>query len=332
MDAYIDLQNFCTYLSSMSHQDFQEINNVLLANFDLKFTFTQQDLLRTAKKDIKRNFETWIRFATKNRNGRGNEWNVAYPARPVDDSIFRVEPPRLSALYMLSGDEISQIAEKGCLLIARNGDELDILRNLRVNDKFIPTKKYRIRDMHDWSIVRENASPCTDIIIVDQYLFLQQEIEYEDNVYSILDNLCRWTNGYPINIVFFAFNAGVDSGVSYSVPVPTIIRNLKERLERLTGTVPNITFVKLPAHMQHDRTIVTNYKMITSGDSFKYFRGGSNISMCSHGEWMDVSSFYDVDVFSNALAFLDDIQVILDDAKKRLMDIQGDKKSNYLRF
>ena len=47
----------------------------------------------------------------------------------------------------------------------------------------------------------------------------------------------------------------------------------KKTLEKSTGMKPNVTFVtsndndKIP----HDRFIITNYRLIRSGDSFLYF-------------------------------------------------------------
>lgn len=101
-----------------------------------------------------------------------------------------------------------------------------------------------------------------------------------------------------------------------------IIGELKNKI----FTEPNITFVVLPGQEQHDRTIFTNYKMFTSGDSFKYFKDGANVSLCTHGEWMYISSLHDIDNHQNSKDFISDLQAVIDKVKGGLMTIIGDKK------
>ena len=59
MEAYIDYPNFCSYLMSMSNQDFAKCNEVLLSNFNLNFTFDKVELTKNSKKEIKKNFDLW---------------------------------------------------------------------------------------------------------------------------------------------------------------------------------------------------------------------------------------------------------------------------------
>lgn len=337
MDIYIDFPNFCSYLSSMSHRDFKEVNEIMMASCDLKFTFDQSKMAMV-KKDIKNKFQIWLTGATKNRHGRSNEWNVLYPQRPIDRNNFlKADPQKLSSIYLISGEDADKESHVGCLLIADGNNDIDIIKNLQVANRFIPTKKYRIRDMTNWSNIGNNSSPCTDIIIVDQYLFLQEEIYFEKNAYAILEELSKWAKNEILNIVIFCFFEGCykDSSnhrVPYQIPSPSIQRAIKKKIENVVGVEPNLTLVKLPQFCQHDRTIFSNYKMFTSGDSFTYFKGDDNISMCSHGEWMHVDSLIDNDNYNNAFSFISDLQDVVNDAQKHLGSIIGDKQCNYLLF
>lgn len=332
MDAYIDFPNFCSYLSSMSNQDFVKCNEALLAGFNLYFTFDKKEMLN-AKKEVKRNFEQWSRLATRNRNGKKNDWNISFPPRPIsEDTHASFNKEQLSSVYMIDGENVHKWAETGCLLIAEKGKELDIIKNLQIAEAFNPTKQFRIRSMSDWSAFGKNSSPCTDIILVDQYVFSQSELEYEVNSYALLEQLCKWAKDTAINIVIFTLNEYKDGNSRSSVPFNTIKRKLKERLKDQIGIEPNITFVVLPGQEQHDRTILTNYKMYTSGDSFKYFRDGANVSLCTHGEWMYISSLHDIDNLQNAKEFVTDLQKVIDKVKGGLMSIIGDKKSFFLNF
>lgn len=332
MDAYIDYQNFCSFLSSMSNQDFVKCNEALLAGFNLYFTFDKKEM-HNAKKDVRRNFEQWSRLATKNRNGKSNNWNISFPPRPITENthaIFNEE--QLSSIYMIDGDDVNKWADTGCLLVATKGKELDVIKNLRIADSFNPTKQFRIRSMSDWSSFGNNSSPCTDIILVDQYVFSQSELEYEVNSYALIEQLCKWAKGVVVNIVIFTLNEYKDGVGRSPVPFNMIKRQLKEKLKDKIGAEPNITFVVLPGQEQHDRTIFTNYKMFTSGDSFKYFREGANVSLCTHGEWMYISSLHDIDNHQNGKDFISDLQAVIDKVKGGLMSIIGDKKSFFLHF
>ena len=332
MNAYIDFSNFCSYLSSMSNQDFTKCNEVLLGAFNLCFTFDKSDLQK-AKKEVKRNFELWLRTATKNRNGKKNDWNINFPPRPVHKSSHEsFSRDMLSSIYMLDGDNVKEWAETGCVLVAEKGREIDTIKKLQISNAFIPTKQFRIRSMSDWTTLGNNSTPCTDVIVVDQYLFSQSELDYEVNSYSLLEQLCKWANNTSINIVIFTLKDYKDGDNRFDIPFVTIERRLKDRLSQQIGVEPNVTFVVLPAQEQHDRTILTNYKMYTSGDSFKYFKDGTNVSLCTHGEWLYISSLHDDDVLQNAQDFIHDLQEIIDRVKGGLMSIRGDKKSFFLNF
>ena len=316
----------------MSNQDFVKCNEVLLGAFNLCFTFDKSNIQK-AKKEVKRNFELWLRTATKNRNGKKNVWNINFPPRPVHKSSHEsFSRDMLSSIYMLDGENVREWAETGSVLVAEKGREIDTIKKLQISNVFIPTKQFRIRSMSDWTTIGKNSTPCTDVIVVDQYLFAQSEFDYEVNSYSLLEQLCKWANSTSINIVIFTLKdyKGVDK--YYDVPFVTIKRRLKDRLSRQIGVEPNITFVVLPEKEQHDRTILTNYKMYTSGDSFKYFKDGTNVSLCTHGEWMYINSLHDDDVLQNAQDFINDLQKIIDEVKNKVMSIRGDKKSFFLNF
>lgn len=316
----------------MGKDDFDECNTILLSNFNLYFTFDKKEMLK-AKKNLKRNFERWSRLATKNRKGKSNYWNISFPPRPITKNTHETfTEEQLSSVYMIDDVNVNEWADTGCLLIATKGKELDVIKNLRIADSFNPTKQFRIRSMSDWSSFGNNSSPCTDIILVDQFVFAQSEFEYEVNSYALIEQLCKWSKDVVINIVIFTLKDYKDGMDRLSVPFNTIKRKLKEKLRNIIGKEPNITFVVLPGQEQHDRTIFTNYKMFTSGDSFKYFREGANVSLCTHGEWMYVSSLHDIDNHQNGKDFIMDLQAVIERVKGGLMSIIGDKKSLFLHF
>lgn len=332
MKAYIDFENFCSYLSSMSSQEFNACNETLRENFDIMFSFDPK-VLTNAKKEIKRRYGIWSTKATTNRNGKRIEWKVENPCHScssIDEKQFAVED--LMALYMLDCESAEKLAKQGCMLIATKGQELEVLKNLQIDSRFIPTMMYRIREMKDWQVVSNAATPCSDIILVDRYIFTKTEPEIKLNLVSLLKELSRENCGSNLNIVIFTEATYHDKAAGYiNVPFPTMSRIIKEELKGANGTKPNVTFVIFKQE-KHDRTILSNYRMIVSGDTFNFFKEGDNISLCTYGDWMFISSLSDTRNMDNAKSYLQDLQQIVDNAKRRLNDIQGDKKSNFLHF
>lgn len=315
----------------MSNQDFFACNQVLLENFNLYFTFDKTKIIQ-AKKDIKKNFDLWARTATRNRNGKRIEWKMQFPTRPICNDVhshFTID--QLSSVYMIDGDGVEDWACMGCLLVARPGDELGTLNKMRIAHKFVPTKSFEIRSFNDWTTIRENSTPCTDVIVVDRYLFAQTEMDCEVNSYALLEELCHWSKGASTNIIIFTMKSYKDGNNFVEIPYRKIINDLKSRIEKRTGARPNITIVFIEQE-KHDRTILTNYSMYSSGDSFTYFKNGKKTSVGTHGDWLYINSLYDEDNHQLAKNFLGDLQEMIDNPKGNANPLYGDMKSYFLKF
>lgn len=333
MNVYIDLPNLRAYAKQGGSQNFKACTDMLRQNFNLYFTFKKEAILREKKQSMA-SIMNLMRQLTSNRGSSDEfEWGTMFPERPLKEDVYNtMSKEQLLSVYLLDDPNIDTILKHGCLLFAAEGSEIKVLSNLLIddNDKLLPTKKYNQRSMKDWSLIEKNASPCTDIIIVDQYLFAQSDLLYEYNAYKIIENLARWNNGRPLNIVIFTFSRYKDNSSWISVPFPTIERQLKAKLKEQTGGDHNITFVILPESREHDRYIITNYKMFDSGDSFKYFNAkGENIS---NGRWFHVNTHGDKENRELSLAAITDLQAIINEVKSGLNSIIGDKKSNFLTF
>lgn len=327
----MDFPNFCSYLNSMSNQDFYECNKILLGSCNLHFSFDKSEMNKT-KKVTRSNFEIWLRGATTNRQGWCNEWGCAFPQRPVEiDKVpnenFTAE--QLTSIYMLDGEGVKDWAEKGNLLVAPVGEELNVIKKLQIDGEFRPSTPFLIYRMNDWSTVEKNCAPCTDIIIVDRFIFAQSDWEYESNSYALLKSLCRWAKNTPINIVIFTQDNYPDGHQNIRIPLETIKRNLKELLGREIGVEPNVTFVIISRVDKHDRKILTNYKMYESGDSFKYFKNGG---LSSHGDCLNIHSLYDKRNHEVAWEIIESLQNIVNEKKKGLGLILGNQKSLFLNF
>lgn len=302
---------------------------MLKANCDIHFTFSKNDIQRASKRDF-----ICINTLLKSLStGRGKNkpiaWEETFPSRPLDGNFYdTLDAKGLMSVYLLDGDDINDLEKHGCLLISSAGKEITTLMNLFIGEEQIPTKKCSIRGIANWDIIFKNASPCTDIIVVDPYIFAQSDILYEYNSYCLLAGLSKINKKRNVNIVIFTYGEYKDTNGNRQISFTSIERNMKKQVENECGITPNITFVKLPQKEEHDRMIFTNYKMFDSGDSFKYF--DDNGVNHSHGRWLYINSHINQDNMNNSMALISDLQELIN--RQKLAGIFGDKISSFLKF
>lgn len=323
MNAYFDLANLRSFAKAGGHQNFQICCNMLRHNFNIHFNFRKEDLDKE-KKQSKMAIQTLLKEMTRNRGENDSiSWGEVFPARPLSADIYStMTKEQLTSIYFLDDNNIDEMVNQGCLLFASEGNELKVLSSLLFEGRDIPTKKYPVRDMRNWQVIKDNACPCTDIIIIDPYFFAQNEIFYEFNSYRIIELLSQY-NTREIDVVIFTLKD--------NVIFKRIESQLKE-IESLRNKL-KLTFVVLPESgewKEHDRTIITNYKMFDSDPSFTYFEGdGKNVS---HGRWLNVNSLGDRDIRKMSLQCICDLQKMIDERKTGVNTIIGDKKSKLLKF
>lgn len=328
MDVYIDYNNFCSYLESINKEEWNEWiewNAVLKPYLTFYFNFSEDKLNEDIK--IKLSFEGWHRYWFSSGRGKTKfNWNSNFPDRPIEPNIHNsFTPEQLSSIYMLDRVGVEEWAEKGVLLVAPVGKELNVIKKLQIDNKFVPVGMFSIKDLKDWSKFGKNSSPCTDIIIADPYIFAQKEENYEVNFLALLDQLCH-AKGMPINIVIFTYKYYIENQNKEYPKFKEIINKIKNKINEKIGVEPNVTIVKTTG--EHDRTIFTNYKLYISGDSFKYF--DNNGEHITKGRTFSIISIYDSDNKKLSSDFIEDMQKVIDGKGKNC--ILGDKKSNFLTF
>lgn len=321
MKIYIDLEHYISFLSRESDEHYINCVHMLQCDLDIHFTFAKDELLKL-KKDIKAKSD---RLFNKLQTNRGKsspiQWNAQTPTIQFDGTTIS---DLFSTIYFLSknDDEYSELN----VLFTKKGDEIKRLTNLYIEKRYIPSKQYSIRDMQDWSVIQQNSSPCTDIIIVDRYLFAIPEAFYDDNIFSILASLSHQVVNIQ-NIVVFTLPYYLYNDKPFGIRFDYIEKEIKQLIFNRTGKTPNVTFVELKKgtpYDKHDRYIITNYKCFASGDSFNYFEGKN---LKTKGDWLMIHSLLDRDNLGIIMEYLGTLQEIIKNCS-----IRGDKKSNYLQF
>ena len=327
MNVYIDKANLKSYVLSSANPAFSDCNRMLANKFDINFTFSKEEIADDVT------ILEWIKIMNDGFQGKIT-WNVNHPQRPIkSNSHVSFSPEQLSSVYLVDDDRIEKIKEYGLLLFGGVGSEVNILSSLViVGSDYGFVKQMPIRQLTHWDNLRKYTSPCTDIILVDRYLFTFEEL-YKENVYSLIGEICSHAKDAKMNIVILTLPKCYDKRSKRNF-VPNwadIRKNIKSTVKEKTGENPNVTLILSSNLKEHDRTIFTNYKSIESGDSFNYF--DSNKNVITSGRHIEVFSLVERDFYTNNMQFVSDMQKILDNTKRLNIDnIIGDKKSNYLKF
>ena len=342
MDIYFDIEHLVSFIKRYySHPNRDDLFRLLKSELNIKCTFDNSSLICNLKRaDI----EQVKHFLAQLTTGRGKSEPIKYTAKIPQLRLNHCQNQEnplengLSDIYMVSNCSIVTVNDRSvdlCEVLlspSKQGDEVRILENLFIEESELSCD-YLSQEMDDWNIIDENRSLCTDIIIVDKYIFSENDAIKDANIYSILEILTQ-SQHIPTNIIIFATAEGLvlESKQSDSGLINTIKRIVKTK----TGIEPNVTFVKCDSllgeykRIVHDRHIITNYKHFESRDSFNYFEGPSKPDTT-----LSINSLCKYDKFKNINLKLQKLQQVIDyltDKPQLEPYIVGDKKSNYLIF
>lgn len=263
--------------------------------------------------------------------------DIPKPERPISLNFYKNLQCRedLTAIYLLDDQNTAATKSKGHLLIGGVGEEITILSNLFYENFQFSKDLVPKRDMPSWNALDSYILPCTDIIIVDSFIFAEESL-LDYNLLALLKVLSPKSSNSKINLVIFTAPdyAIQQSNGKYITVVPNwdSIRkkiNNKFKPERIKV---NITFVTYRDLEEHDRSIFTNYNNSHSGDSLNYYDSQGNV--ITKGRNYEIHSHGLKDHLDNSFLLLDDLQKVLNklNDEKYKHCIKGDKKSNFLKF
>jgi len=121
-----------------------------------------------------------------------------------------------------------------------------------------------------WDLISNYVEAISDIVLIDAYIFSDSSL-YESNLYKIIYNLCSDLTS-RINLTIISY-----SDTRQPLAIENIYNNLRKYFNG-KGLSINLSIVlSRQSNKQHDRAILTNYFMISSGDSFNYFSPIGNV-------------------------------------------------------
>lgn len=322
MDLYLDKENLESLMMKNSHDLFNDILKLIKNQLGVYLNFRKEDAI---------NNEALIAFFKLSTAGTGATTMTflndnVFPARPLkSNSANAFDKGQIFSILLVNDDDNSKLKNTGSILIGSVGEEIEIFRQIFLFlDDYLFDRELRIGSLefNSWDCLIPYATPLTDIIIIDPYIFKNGEPEPETidvNLVKWLCCLCEKVRT-KVNIVI-VYNP---SQVNYELE--QIKKKIVVALEAVLGKKPLVTFIS--TYKEHDRTIITNYIRIT-GNSFTYWSvSGRKITK---GKEVVIKSLARREYHTNALEAISDVQKILDDNSDG-SSVFGDKISNILSF
>lgn len=326
MDLYIDKENLRSFLNSRDKEEFCDCQRMLRRQLHIVFNMDKSDVISDPALSL------WF---LGNSEGRGNSEETdtfrseKFPVRPIKSNSYNNwTRSNLLSTYLIDDFDISKLKNRGCVLLGDVGEEVDILAKLFCGRDYEFHHLYDLKkNFLSWDQLTkdEQLLPCTDILISDRYLFAADQRTVEHNLGNMLSALANNVRNRIDVVIFTKYDALSKFGEEHATKI------IKQALERSTGIKPNVTFVcsndneKIP----HDRFVITNYRLLRSGDSFNYFK--SDGARITNGGALDVDSLANHETYVFVEFLLEELQSKYNLIKRVNKDmIMGDKESKFI--
>ncbi len=320
MNAYIEIESLRSLISQRNDARYDECLRMLKRNLLLNFSFSKSEALADPS------IQNWMKELTSGAIAPKPKWDSEYPDPSAELTLDNITIDKLCAVYLLDDEEPQRLAS--AMLVGYCGHELDTLSQLFVLPE---TQEYSCKlnatKIKSWKTISSYSAPCTDILISDRYILSKKSL-LGRNLYQIINAVVRKTHHLPINIVLLVQG----DSIAPNVDLGKVRETIKQNVEEIVGEEPNVTFVLCrQQHLNplfHDRLILTNYRAITSGDTFNYFNENGNVKTGGFG--------ITIESLAESCCYVQDtvIDTYCKQLKKdiRYAMVQGDKKSNFLTF
>lgn len=337
MDLYIDRENLRSFLNSHDKEEFDDCLRMIQRQLHVVYNMDKSEF-----KEDPALFEVWLRKLGDGR-GKSEETDTfltnKFPIRPIKSNSYNDWPKRcLLSAYLIDDSDVSKLKNTGCVLLGDVGEELEVLSKLFCGRDYEYHHLYDLRkNFLSWDqLTKDNQLlPCTDIVISDRYLFeYSQEINKEVISYNLSNLLSALANNVKNKIDIVVYTQ-LDPLLNFGKEKATEI--IKKTIKDKTGKEPNITFVCSRYNKKlifHDRLVITNYRLLRSGDSFRYY--GTNGKRITNGCSLDVDSLANHDTYVFVESLLEELQSSYNEIKKADKDrkemIFGDRKSKFIKM
>ena len=318
MRLYIDIENIRSFI--MTWKKVEDVD----ARFEIKnFIKKELDVYVNSVDDEQLNDE-FIQFwisCMMGGDGLGHSekkiliGNKRFPPRfPFKSNFYKtLTKEDLSSIYLLDEDmnKCTEAANKGAVLVGCVHEEINVL------NKIMTVKHGKVQLSSKISSWKDFCPelPLTDIVLIDPYYFCDYD-QVSSN--ELIRSITLIPQNNPINIVLFC-KKEADRGID----IMKEMQYIKETVKRNTSTKPNVTIVRM--NDMHDRDLITNYFILSSGCGFdlqkKEIRINEKVTLYSMAYKQECGDTYN--------RMLCEYQESISKGKGEII---GDKKSNFLIF
>ncbi len=131
---------------------------------------------------------------------------------------------------------------------------------------------YNSINLPSWSALTKHLLTCTDVVLIDPFILLDKSL-INSNIIEIIKVFSKVST---VKINFTIVTHGIQSKEIYDILHSELVKQSISVELSIIST--NTKF--------HDRTIITNYQRLRSGDSFNYFL--SNGQLATKGTELDI--------------------------------------------
>lgn len=322
MKVYFDKANILSFVKSKDKNLYLESLRLLKKQVNMRFNFSKHELINDLL------LSAWMNKELSQGLLKSIEFGPPFPERPLKSNTagnFSID--ELMSVYLLDDVSNSRLKNSGSVITGEPGEELSLFGKLfLLKDDYDFKRTWRIKDdseFRKWDDLVKYSTPVTDIIIIDRYVLSDIDL-INANLLSLLKCLsvnCK----VKLNIVI------VTSSRPGAVNIDLFeARNrIRAALEEVTGKKPMVTIVKSKA--EHDRTVITNYLRIHTGDTLNYWNSSGEV--ITDGKEMHYFSLAKSEDYEFAQKAIDDVQKAINWLEENNRDyIFGDKKSGFLKF
>ena len=199
MQVYFDKENLLSFLDSRKDQRFRYCEETLLQHCHVFLNFPKDDLKEDS--DDNERIKNWMKSCSDGFNTVSWNWDANFPQRPIKSNVANTfNSLQHSAVYLVNDENLHRLKEKQQYLVSNIGEEVEVLSHLWFTDRqYI---KNVFEELDKWSKLSVYQSPCSDIIVCDQYLLSDASL-LEFNLYDLLCQLCFPSASSRMNIVIF---------------------------------------------------------------------------------------------------------------------------------
>lgn len=254
-----------------------------------------------------------------------------FPSRPIKGNTHATIPDK-QIILLISDPDLMKCKSTGSLIIHSPEDFNLFLNALLFNrHSFDYHRELNLKDFNRWEDLKSFSYPSTDVILIDPYILNNRSI-IEKNIIPLLEVLST-NKKIKLNIVLF--NGNVDKLADYDKEINLIMAKIKSAVKKITGYEPNCTFVVLDSiNEEHDRTIVTNYLRLVTGDSFSRFFDKNGIRK-TKGRYLHIDNLAHRDTFRKTKELIKDLNKGISEIikmRQKNLRIYGDEASNFIDF